>query len=398
MKHGTIVPLIGGLSVAASKVTKTDPAFFLSYSVFRENERNVTNYFSNTPRYELDSPDRGGFNLSEHQDVDFIQALCPCAGLSLLSSGDQDHRDKMNYWMLESARFVAEEVRPKVFWGENASALYTNSGKRVRDQLRATAERNGYSFSIYHTNTMYHGIPQNRKRSFYFFWRDSSAPIFEYYRREMKPLTEYLSGVSSGIEHHTLDDLKEAQDFLMNHPHIKFLQEKFSGNGVSKIREWLNSRDVPGTTVLTYLQSTDQLREVADWCFKHGYDKEGRDAERVLRKKEAGGNFWDGSFPIYKDVYSTLIDRTYFGIHPTEDRVLTIREGMHLMGLPEDFSLVTGAKNHVCQNVPVTTASDMTREVVKFINGESNLSNSSYLLQSNLTQRIDVQESRLLEF
>src|ERR1017187_6596843 len=144
IKWGTIVPLIGGLSCAAKKVTGVDPAFFLSYTPFRSNEINAKAYFSDTPHYLLDTENRGGFDAAANQDVDFVNAVCPCAGLSLLSSGSPEQRAKMNPWMLESARFMTGVVKPRVFWGENAPALYSNGGKLVRDQFRELATKNGY--------------------------------------------------------------------------------------------------------------------------------------------------------------------------------------------------------------------------------------------------------------
>jgi len=57
------------------------------------------------------------------------------------------------------------------------------------------------------------------------------------------------------------------------------------------------------------------------------------------------------------------------------------------MGLPFDFILQGGRKNlnHICQNVPVTTAMDMAEEVVKFVEGRSDnrLVETDYLVQDN---------------
>lgn len=397
---GTAVPLIGGLSVAAKNVTGVDPSFFISYSAFGENELNAKAYFKNTPHYLLDSPDRGGFKLEENKDVDFINAVCPCAGLSLLSSGNAEQRAKMNYWMLETARFATSEIRPKVFWGENAPALYSNGGKLVREELRSIAEANGYSFSIYLTNTNLHGIPQNRKRTFYFFWRDSGAPIFDYYKKDTPSLSEYLKTVPAGAIHHSQAEIDEATRQLSDCPYIMFLQQKNPGKGLELLRQHLTEKGIKGTTLLTYLVKTGQLKEARDWLQAQGHEKHYREAERVLNKVKIEGNYWDGSYPIYNGSgdMSTLISRTLDTIHPAEDRLFTIRECMHMMGLPHDFELVTMSTNNICQNVPVNTGSDMTREVMKYVNGEAKISNSSFLMQSNLNERVDVSESSLLAF
>lgn len=400
LKWGTVVPLIGGLTVANKKVVGSNPDFLISYSPFADNERNVKAHFPKVPHYELDKPDHGGFVVKDHQDVDFISAVCPCAGLSLLSSGSQDQRDKMNSWMIETANFVTGEVKPKVFWGENAPALYSHNGERVRQQFREIAEKNGYSVSIFATNTMYHGIPQTRKRTFYFFWKDSPAPIFEYYRRPVKNLQDYLAEVKPGLVHHKPEDLQAARDHLLTNPYIMFLQEKWNGRGIDDMRRYLVEKQMRGFTLLTYLLRTEQLEEARDWFEKKGIDKYFREASRVLHKVNTKGGFWDGSFPIYRGdtMFATLISRTLYAIHPTEDRTLTTRECMHLMGLPNNFKLVTESQNHICQNVPVNTGSDMTREVVAFLNGERKLSSARFLMQSNLSKTVDYQESSLLGY
>jgi site-specific DNA-cytosine methylase len=76
-------------------------------------------------------------------------------------------------------------------------------------------------------------------------------------------------------------------------------------------------------------------------------------------------------------------------LHPKEKRYLTTREIMSLMGLPNDFELVTPNIVHITQNVPVCTAKDMTEQVIKFINGELEPSEYTFLKQNNLKQTID---------
>ena len=85
--------------------------------------------------------------------------------------------------------------------------------------------------------------------------------------------------------------------------------------------------------------------------------------------------------------------------HPDEDRFLTIRECLSIMGLPEDFILQGGKKNinHICQNVPVTTAQDMAEYVFKFCAGrlDNQLIETTYMVQDNKTQTKEVERSSL---
>ena len=58
------------------------------------------------------------------------------------------------------------------------------------------------------------------------------------------------------------------------------------------------------------------------------------------------------------------------------------------MKLPKDFQLQGGIKNlnHICQNVPVTTAMDMADNVKKFLGGERKLVKSNFSIQCNKTK------------
>ena len=73
--------------------------------------------------------------------VDYINSVCPCAGLSMLnrSKGAGVGRGsdaEANKWMFKSAEYVLGKIKPKVMWGENAPLLFTHTGQGVVDGLR----------------------------------------------------------------------------------------------------------------------------------------------------------------------------------------------------------------------------------------------------------------------
>jgi site-specific DNA-cytosine methylase len=239
-KWGTIVPLLGGLTVAGKQVLGKDPDFLISYAPFADNERNVKANFPNVPHYLLDSENFGGFDIN--QNVDIVSAVCPCAGLSMLSTGSDEQRAGMNHWMMESAKFVTGKLKPKVFWGENAPGLYTSMGDNVRAELRDIAKQNGYTFSVYLTNTIYHGIPQYRRRTFYFFWKGDTIPYFKFFRTPYKTLGEYLAEVPDGVSGQTVEDKQKATDKLASSHPFMFLQDKYKGEGIKKFIEHYNYR------------------------------------------------------------------------------------------------------------------------------------------------------------
>jgi site-specific DNA-cytosine methylase len=79
--------------------------------------------------------------------------------------------------------------------------------------------------------------------------------------------------------------------------------------------------------------------------------------------------------------------------HNTEDRYITYREAMTIMGLPSDFELIDPKKNmnHMCQNVPVRTAFDMATMVKRTIEDRSSFMwNKGETYTNNASKRTDV--------
>ena len=69
----------------------------------------------------------------------------------------------------------------------------------------------------------------------------------------------------------------------------------------------------------------------------------------------------------------------------SEDRYITYREALTIMGMPSDYELLDPKKsvNHICQNVPVQTAEDMATEVKEALEGNRNWLDSTYIFQNN---------------
>ena len=102
--------------------------------------------------------------------------------------------------------------------------------------------------------------------------------------------------------------------------------------------------------------------------------------------------WWDGSPLIFHEATNAIIAKNSAIIHPGKERGITIREAMHLMGLPHDFEMTNVYMNHICQNVPVTTATDWTHEIVRFLKGEIQEFGGDFVKQNNISQRIDYAE------
>lgn len=363
MRWAAVVPLIGGQLVGTELATGVPPAEIASFSAFEFNDGWSVRRWK-TPYRLIDKGEKltGKYNM--------IVSVCPCAGLSLLSTAKTNSatRDNRNQWMLDSANYVMGEVKPDVYLGENAPGMFTNMGKRVVAQLLEIARKNGYSASFYRTDTVHHGLPQRRQRTFYYFFRDGgkSAPELPFVHSGHPTATEFLAGLRK--------DAPNMQDtpsqILKDWSIYKFLYKRF-GDKWRDAGEPTGSRPYPNAYEL--MRRKQLTREfVAEHGEEDGF---ARVVSYSLKKLAAGKG--DGVF-IYPPVfdrngsYPAVIKKTIENIiHPTEDRYLNQREVMCLMGLPDDYEAVPHrATNIICQNVPVHSARAATDIGLKWLGGE----------------------------
>ena len=309
----------------------------MSYDGFQANDSHILNYYDNRIKYYL--LDQGEAPpVNERADV--VSSVCPCAGLSMMSHGYGDHNPN-NQWMGKTAEHILGEYKPKVFWGENAPAFAGKIGTNVRAQLREIGKKNGYTMSVYRTRSLLHGAPQVRERSFYFFWKD-------------------IHGGRTQKEHSEL------------------VESKFTKSGLC---------------VFTYIERNGyNFKQVSEWMTKHGYDNEAEKSMRKYEKLKSGGNIMKRGVTIPKDYIGAFVGHyPKMLTHPDEDRFITYREAMTIMGLPQDFELLNPkqSSNHICQNVPVQTAADMAGEVKKYIEGNAKMVDTDYIMQYNHSQKAD---------
>jgi site-specific DNA-cytosine methylase len=371
IKYASVIPLIGGMTIGNREATGKDPEFFASYDAFLDNERLLHNYMPNVKKYDIEKDD-----ISELKgQIQFASTVCPCAGLSMMNASNRGADAPQNEWMFKSAHAILEKISPEVFFGENAPGLYSNLGKNVADKLYEIGKQHGYSFSLIRTNTALHGIPQNRIRTFYFYWKGNRAPIMNFYKRDSSHFLEYLKEIPADAMHH--EPVSEKQkDISMN-----FVKEKLGEENI-----------FVGSSTVDLIFKSGLYESYLDYLSNLGEQDTLEKMKYIKSKLDNGKGYWDG-YPhlVSKEeheigsVTGRSMDRA---IHPVEKRAFTYREYMHLMGMPHDFELLDPKKdlNKIAQNVPTCTARDWTYEVIKFIKGELQLSNTDYLRQNNITQ------------
>lgn len=386
--HASIVPLIGGETIASHNAFGKPPMHFMSYDAFASNDQHIVNYYNNEiPYYVLDK----GMAPPINERADVVASVCPCAGLSMMSHGYGDDNPN-NQWMTETANYILGEYKPRVFWGENAPGFAGKIGTTVRNNLKQIGKDNGYTMSVYRTKSLLHGVPQVRERSFYFFWKDTDGkvPVFNYYEREYTPIEDLIRNVKSNFQTEPICQKKPSDN-----PYYKYILEEIHG-GISHSEHSasVDPTSARGVDAFSYIERAGHTyRQVAEWMSKNGFEREVAKCHYKHDKLAKGGSIMRRGVIIPKDRIGAFVGHYPTMLtHPDEDRFINYREAMSIMGLPEDFELVGASPkvaNHICQNVPVQTATDMATEVLAVLNNERLMVDSEYILQYNGTKKLE---------
>jgi site-specific DNA-cytosine methylase len=389
--YASIIPLIGGETIAMQNAFGKRPEYIMSYEAFTANDSQLLNYYNNEVPYQLLDNFTGYL-----KEVDVVNSVCPCAGLSMLNVNASSD-SATNDWMIESAKYVLGKVKPKVFWGENAPGLYGNMGKPVVERLREVGNKYGYTLSLYKTKSTLHGLGQVRNRAFYFFWKDSRVPVLPYFNREKEPIEECIRNAYVSDDdpmNELVNERKPSDD-----PWYKYILEEVEGGITHK--EFFE-RIEGSTNPLSYIEHKKiSYLDVAKWFKEHGYEKQADKCIRIDKKYKDGGSIMKRGVELGKGHTSAFVGHFATSLtHPDEDRFISIREALSIMKMPKDFNLQGGKKNlnMICQNVPVSTAQDMAQCVKDYLDRKLDTVNSKFMRQSNINRTHEVENNSLEEF
>ena len=375
--------MIGGETIAQQNVLGTLPQAIYSFEPFKSNDSHLINYYKGlVPYYLVD-------DNYEVVKADIVNTVCPCAGLSSMSSSACS-TNPANDWMIRTAKFVLSELKPLVFWGENAPRLAGKTGEPVVQRLLSIAQENGYVMSIYRTKSLLHGLPQVRERTFYFMWKGDNVPVFDYFNRERKPLEVLIDEVSK--EHYS-QDFSIVKTKPTNDPYYKFVLQEMLNNADHS--EFINHITKSSSPMDFIEQQGVSYLDVAKWMLSNGYPKQAKRCDTIYYKLKEGRNIMRRITCIPKDYMGAFVGHlSTLLTHPSIDRYITVREALSIMGMPTDFELLDPKKNinHICQNVPVTTAEDMVNEIVASLNGKRVWITAKLLYQFNNKQSYEIRE------
>lgn len=409
--HASMIPLIGGMPLASEAAYGVPASDIFTYSAFEANESHLLNY---NKQRGVDVPyhvlDKQWNNPGRKYDV--IESTCPCAGLSLYSTA-YGSDNPTNRFLKDTTKFVLSDLKPTVYWGENAPALAGSIGKGVREFMQDQAKQNGYVMSIYRTKSLLHGVPQVRERSFFFFWKGDRIPILNYFNTPYIRIEDLILSAKGNTQREPINDARPTEN-----PYYRYiLEEMHKGMSHRDFAKNIGTSVIKDNDVLSYIESRGVTYDtVGYWMFEEAQraDLNEKEEKIYVRESERCNRMYDKITVQGKNIMrrQTIIPRDRMGAfvghypnmlaHPVEDRYVDLREAMTIMGLPQDYELLNPKKsvNHICQNVPFGTAKDMANEVKAYLEGARPTIKAQYVLQHNHTQKhtvMDARESASLE-
>lgn len=396
--------LIGGMALGFERVFGT-PERIVTNGIY--NDSLYIDYMNrqrglNIPVVKA-SPDFSELEESV-PEVDVIAMTPACSGLSMMTitgtteNAPRSADNKNNLQMLNILRYALKS-NPRVVAFENAPNLYTGAGKIVRERLLDIAREYGYSMGLYQTNCMLHGMPQQRKRTFAVFYRDSNPAVFEY---ENVPYQNWADFVR---EHGKKMKMANRRLINVDTPEFNFVLERTGQKNFNDaVRMLIDQGKLKKMPMITAWEAVASIGidDYIAWAKRHlercseGEEKLWKhavyDGEHLKEKMEKGSWIYDMSaISVNADFQNALIAKNQGAIHPDENRFLSIGEALALMGFPEDYEFQNDNDFWIIgQNVPVCTAEWIAKNVKKYLEGKLQTIQEDFLQQSNIKQRIDV--------
>lgn len=396
VKWGCIQPLTGGMYLGAERAIGHPASWILSFKgldsvkynkdntkiVSTGNEYNLLQYLKKVNREVpyftfdcgmFDNKPISEANISGEPSLngmDIVVAVPVCSGLSQATIARDKTKDSRNCNMKWITEYTLSIIKPKVFIFENAPGLMGNKGDAVRNDLESLAIKNGYSVAYFKTDTKLHSNCQKRPRTFILFQRWIGD-------KQMTPSKiNFVANTITAQDYLKQIPLDASQQIpfkmsMLNKLLLGFCKEKFGS-------EW---RKIMGKTPMHYITDNNLYNELKEYILSNDNSKEAERAknwlDHVKYKLSLGLNYYSNAIWYYDDLTPSIQFKTIQSLlHHNEDRLLTVREALWLMGMPYDFDLqgdpeIDGPK--IGQNVPVGTAEYIVNEAIRWIeNWESN--------------------------
>lgn len=283
-------------------------------------------------------------------ELDILLGGPPCQGFS--SAGVKTGDDPRNSLLSHYIRLL-EGIRPKWFVMENVEGLLTNDGgSHVRDAVAAFLEA-GYSLNLEKVYAQGYGVPQRRKRVLIVGNRLGHDFVFP------KPVTcfsgsifrkgEITFAIAVGDLPPTAAEAGEPLAF--REPPQNELQTYLRGDAKSVTDHYSVALSEVQLERVRGLQPGQTMKDLPEHLQHDSFRR--RAFRRVMdgTPVEKRGGAPSGLKRLFADEPSLTITSaaTREFVHPTEDRLLTLRECARLQTFPDSFEFAGSAASRIQQ-------------------------------------------------
>lgn len=400
IRWAAIQPLTGGMYLGAEKAIGHPAEFILSFKglgdakydkegnfVSCSNEYHLMKYLDSVgrrPEYKIidkkmfeDSQDinppiiNSQWTLNPDKELDFkgldvVVAVPVCSGLSTATRGNEDTLWEKNCNMIWICRYVLGTIKPHMYIFENAPTFMSDRGEPVRMAIEDIARANGYSIAYYKTDTLYHDNCQSRKRTFIIFYDKKYCPDMAYEHKQAE-LKEYFDRIPKDAPQNEPIDIFRINPVTGWFP-IRYCKEKLG-------EDW---KEIVGHNVFQWIVKNNKVEDMKQFIADSDVDDKLKDRslkwfDHFDRKTKMGMGVY-ASLPYIPITHTpaVMFKSMVSLINPWEDRFCSIREFLHLMGMPHDFILQGDYIKQfaqIGQNVPARTAYWIVKNAIESYDG-----------------------------
>lgn len=323
----------GGMAIGMEKAG-------FEHELLNENDKHACKTLKfNRPNWNIIEGDIEKVDFKDYKDkIDIVTGGFPCQAFSHAGKqrGFEDTRGTLFF---EFARCI-NEVRPKVFIGENVKGLLTHDKGNTLSVIKETIKELGYTLIEPRVlKAMYYKVPQKRERLILVAVRNDYADKIDLF------------------------------NFPEKYHRVLTVADAFNAGVLYKT-------SVPKSEGVVYPK---RKKEIMDMIPEGGY---WRDLPDELQREYMGGSYFLGGgktglarrlslkTPSLTLVCSPAMKQTE-RCHPTETRPLTVRESARLQTFPDEW-IFQGAKGHqykqIGNAVPVNLAYAIGLSAIDFLN------------------------------
>lgn len=270
----------------------------------------------------------------------------PCQGFSLQRRGTQ--YDLRNTLVIKFIN-LALGLHPKMILMENVPALLGTRGKTYLTEAYRLLLDSGYDYCSNILDAADYGVPQHRLRAFFVAWRRDSVSCFAFPAKTHEP-SNWIS-VRSAI-----GDLPSPPDDYTEHPkyanHIRVKISALNRKRISFVPEGGGRKDIPADIQLPCHRNDNGHRHLDVY----------------------GRMNWLQPAPTITAVFDNFTRGRF--AHPSEDRVITGREGARLQTFPDSFRFYGGKKDvarQIGNAIPPRIAAHLGNAIRDALEGRCNM-------------------------